>query len=604
MLIKNFIKIQFNYHIFFSFAEKAEKVDLKKLEENPDELWRLLEESDIEIDSEDDDNSLWADEEPSNQDENQENEDSSEDSSEDEWSGNDDIPLSNLFKWRRDSFASKSGPKYDDTIEGEVLTPWEYFSKYLNDKFFELCAQRTAQYYLQKNGKAVVVTEREIKKFFGMHANMGCIHFPNIHMYWNSKFKFSLIADVMPRDRFYFLRVNLHVIDNLGVPDQVKRDNKLWKVQPMIDLVRKRCLAIVRKDCSAFSIDEQMIPFLGRCPVRQYVKNKPRPVGLKNFVVTTSDGTILDFEIYQGLTTPLIKRELGLGPSVILRLSQTLPEGSYLFFDRYFSTSALMYELLKSKIYGTGTIMINRLKQCNFKKDSQMKRGESDEIVSSDGKVSLTKWKDNKSVVMISSAFGRNPEHVVKRWDKSKKERIEVPCPNVVKLYNERMGGVDIFDQMMEYYRTYFRTKKWTVKVILHLFDLAIVNSWMEYRRDCRNARVKALKLLDFRLNLGEYLTSGAIERIDEEEANTEDEEERIEAENQRKKRKMPATLPCSDKRYDRFDHWPIPEDLKNPLSCRMEKCESRSRVRCSKCNVYLCLSKQQNCFLKFHCDK
>lgn len=114
--------------------------------------------------------------------------------------------------------------------------------------------------------------------------------------------------------------------------------NVLWKVQLMIDSVRNRCLAIPRTGCN-YSIDEQMIPFLGRCPrpLKQYVKNKPRPVGLKNFVITTSFGLVLDFEIYQGnhivslfnklyyfslflgKTTPLVEENLGLGASVVLR---------------------------------------------------------------------------------------------------------------------------------------------------------------------------------------------------------------------------------------------------------------------------------------------
>ncbi|KAG5877986.1 hypothetical protein JTB14_032217 [Gonioctena quinquepunctata] len=140
----------------------------------------------------------------------------------------------------------------------------------------------------------------------------------------------------MPRQRFYIIRVNLHVVDNLSGPEDEKKE------QIVIDLVRNRCKAIERKEKTAFSIDEQMIPFLGRCPVRQCVRNKPRPVWLKNFVVTTSDGLVLDFEIYEGDTTPLKNKELGLGPSVILRLVETLPEHSYLYFDRYFSTVGLM----------------------------------------------------------------------------------------------------------------------------------------------------------------------------------------------------------------------------------------------------------------------
>ncbi|XP_030747111.1 piggyBac transposable element-derived protein 3-like [Sitophilus oryzae] len=254
----------------------------------------------------------------------------------------------------------------------------------------------------------------------------------------------------MPRDMFYLLRVNFYVVDILGVPGEIQKENRLWKLQPMIDMIRNHCRSLERKPRSSYSIDEQMIPFLGRCPVRQYVRNKPRPVDLKNFVLTTSEGKILDFEIYQGKLTPFENKDLGLGASVILHLSHTLPKESYLSFDRYFSTESLFDRLISLEIYGTVTIMPNRLKKCNFLKDKQFKRGNSQKLVRNDGKVSVTKWMDNKSVLMISTACGSEPQGVVSRWEKSEKKHVEVPCPNVVGMYNQKMGGVDVCDQIIE----------------------------------------------------------------------------------------------------------------------------------------------------------
>uniref|UniRef100_A0A6P7FTH3 PiggyBac transposable element-derived protein 3-like n=1 Tax=Diabrotica virgifera virgifera TaxID=50390 RepID=A0A6P7FTH3_DIAVI len=191
---------------------------------------------------------------------------------------------------------------------------------------------------------------------------MGCLKFPRIHLYWSSRFKLPVIADAIPRDRLYLLRVNLHIVDVCTVTEEIKKNNRLWRVQPMIDLVRSRCRELKRESEAAFSIDEQMIPFLGRCALRQYVKNKPRPVGLKNFVLSKSDGTVLDFEIYQGTSTNLRNKELGLGPSVNLRLVETLPVNSFVFFDRYFSTIPLLLKLSELGINGTGTIKNNRFK--------------------------------------------------------------------------------------------------------------------------------------------------------------------------------------------------------------------------------------------------
>lgn len=129
---------------------------------------------------------------------------------------------------------------------------------------------------------------------------MGCIKFPRIHMYWQSKFKFPLISNAMPRDRFYLLRVNLHFVDVLAADEELKKVNTFWKIQPLIDILRNRCLAISRENTLDFCVDEQMVPFTGRCSVRQFVPNKPRPVGLKNFLLCSSSGTVLDFELYQG----------------------------------------------------------------------------------------------------------------------------------------------------------------------------------------------------------------------------------------------------------------------------------------------------------------
>ncbi|KAG5888303.1 hypothetical protein JTB14_022191 [Gonioctena quinquepunctata] len=165
------------------------------------------------------------------------------------------------------------------------------------------------------------------------------------------------------------------------------------------------------------------------------------------------------------------------------------------------------------------------------------------------------------------------------------------------------MEGVDVCDQMMEYYGSFFRTRRWTVKTILHLFDLAIVNSWIEYRRDCRSQNFESkqiMDLLEFRLSLGEYLVAVTKKRVLEE-TDEEDNPENDNQENKIKKRRVAASLPCVDKRFDGFEHWPNNEDMKNPVKCRLEGCESRSRIRCTKCSVFLCLSKNKNCFVSFH---
>lgn len=286
------------------------------------------------------------------------------------------------------------------------------------------------------------------------------------------------IAKAMSRERFFLLRTNLHVVDVTCVNQaEEQKKNKLWRVQSVIDAIRNRCLDLPR-DAGNYSIDEKIIPFDGRCAgLKVVVRNKPRLAGLKNFVLTNYKGQVLDFEIYQGATTNLPDAEkFGKTAAVVLRLASTLPEGRFLYFDRYFSSLPLMNELVKRNLEGTGTLMANRFNtkkktHYEFKKDQNMVRGEDEAIVNSDKTINIVKWKDNKGVLMISTAFGAEPRTKVSIWAKKRRRFIEVWCPAIVTNYNTYMGGVDACDLMMNKYRTWRKSRKWTVKVILHMFD-------------------------------------------------------------------------------------------------------------------------------------
>lgn len=420
-------------------------------------------------------------------------------------------------------------------------------------------------------------------------------------MYWRQGIQLDMVSSVMSRDRLFDLRTCLHFVDTNNPPDNWEK-NKLWKIQPVIDSVRRACRSISR-DIDNYSVDEQMIPFTGRCTLRQYVKNKPRPVGLKNFVITTSKGLVVDFEVYQGSTTPFDDTSLGLGPSVVLHLCKTIPRMSTVYFDRYFTTLPLLDRLLEKQIYATGTIMANRLKDVNFPPGKATRRGDYHEYVRSDEKVVAIKWFDNNSVLAVSSACGSEPLSKVQRWSKKERKFVETDCPGMIRHYNMYMGGVDICDQQMEAYRTWVKTKKWTLKVSLHFLDLAVYNSWMEYRQDCANSDLQKKEIMDlltFKMSLAESLLSKP--KISRRRYSSSDDDLLEPREPPEKKpQNYRAPMPSVDKRVDSYGHWPVIDDLTTARMCRRALCKSRTRVRCEKCNIYLCLTKNQNCFKLFH---
>uniref|UniRef100_A0A6P7G6V5 Uncharacterized protein LOC114336533 n=1 Tax=Diabrotica virgifera virgifera TaxID=50390 RepID=A0A6P7G6V5_DIAVI len=159
------------------------KVNLDELTANPDKIYELIDEcgSDFEIESDYDDDYF----EPNIADEESDEENNIEEENP-EPSTSKNVPSVGI-KWTKDSFASKNISEESNGTDdiNDVLSPFGYFSRYLDDDFFEMGAKLTSQYYLQETGMEIKpdISPEEIKQFFGMHAVMGCFKFPRIHLY-------------------------------------------------------------------------------------------------------------------------------------------------------------------------------------------------------------------------------------------------------------------------------------------------------------------------------------------------------------------------------------------------------------------------------------
>ncbi|XP_063749777.1 piggyBac transposable element-derived protein 3-like [Eleginops maclovinus] len=409
----------------------------------------------------------------------------------------------------------------DDTVLKDVRASWQalnYVEQYIDSELMKLIADCTNAMSLVNTGRFLNTSVDEMYHFFGAAILMSCVPYPQMRMFWSNALRIPAITEKITRDRFFKLRSHLKVVIDNDVPEEQKRIDRFWKVRPYMDRILAGCRLQIHPEC--VSIDEQMIPFTGACPFRMYLPLKPNPVGMKNFVMASVDGLVLDFEVYQGSQALALQVPdsdgLGLGSLVIKRLSETLTAGTKVYCDRFFTSTAAVDTMLKDHIYLTGTVMKNRVSQAVNKlpDDKTLKiqgRGTSAAVTREDGKVCVVKWYDNKPVMMLSTVHAEQPEDQCRRWSKKDKIYVTVTRPSVVREYNTNMGGVD---RMISYYRMGVRTKKWTVRMLMHFTDLALANSWILYRKDCQERgtpRKAFMQFLEFRMVVAQVFLSNAI---------------------------------------------------------------------------------------------
>ena len=188
---------------------------------------------------------------------------------------------------------------------------------------------------------------------------------------------------------------------------------------------------------------------------------------------------------------------------MVMRLVDDLPkhQNHKLFVDNWFASYDLAVELKKLGICMVGTVRKNRLAGCSLQTDASLiksGRGSYDYRVETNENIMLLKWYDNKTVHLISNYKSQEPIENVRRWSVAAKQHVNVPRPVIVKEYNTFMGGVDLHDMLVELYRTNIKGRRFYLRIIFHLINMACVNAWLWYRRHCDQKNEKYRPLLDY----------------------------------------------------------------------------------------------------------
>lgn len=484
-----------------------------------------------------------------------------------------------------------------------LVSPYQFFNFLFPKSIITHITVQSNLYAFQiRPNKLPNITEKEIEQFIGILLKMSILNLPSIRHHWGVLGN-SSIYNIMTVNRFEEIKQFIHFNDNT-TNTPVSYD-KLFKVKPLLDQIRNILITIPKEEYLA--VDEQIIPTKCKTSLKQYNPKKPHKWGYKVFVLSGVSGFSYDFDIFAGEQTnkmPDNCPSLTTSSNMVIKMAHTIPrqQNYKIFFDNWFTSLPLMVYLHKEGILPLGTARLNRItglimpNEKEFKKQGRGSMCEKTTIIDN-VKISAVSWFDNKVVTMVSTYVGSQPIVEKKRFFRSLKIKKMVPCPKAVDVYNSYMGGVDLLDSMLGYYRISLKSRKYYMKIFYHMIDLCVVNAWLLYRRVYPDTYIP---LLDFKLLISEVLCE-ILKPSPRRKGRPLLPENRTESlYDIKRRRKGPCSeLPAEEIRLDGMDHLPIQQA--NRIRCKYPTCKSKTMVSCIKCMIPLCFNQERNCFLLFH---
>lgn len=170
------------------------------------------------------------------------------------------------------------------------------------------------------------------------------------------------------------------------------------------------------------------------------------------------------------------------------------------------------------------------------------------------------------------------------------KKHLDVIRLSVIRLYDQNMGREDMADGMISYYRIKAKVRKCTIHCMVHLWDLAQTNSWLQYRAPHEERKMKRkdiMQFLEFRLSFGaKLMNTPSVETSDMEYVWSPQKE---------------APLPSSEFRSKGV----LPKPMIAPASYGGRCCDKgftkKTKCMCTRCELLYCITKQTSCFEEAH---
>jgi len=362
--------------------------------------------------------------------------------------------------------------------------------KYFSSLFAALTpASKRSRYNLWKD-----ITIGDAKMFLAYILMMGVIKKPYLAMYWSTDPNLAtpFFSKYIARDRFLLILSMFHLNDEKQFTEVESKkpkeeQDRLFKLRPLVDLLSKTFL--LYKPTKELALDEGGCPWKGRLSIKVYCPMKPNRFSIKTFqVCEATSGYTMAFEVYTGKSADFgdgddeeDTRKTTKLVMYMMEKAGCLDKGHHLYMDNYYNSPELC-EALSEKLtpccgtLNTGRDGVPQVVKATKKAFKKKNRGEC--VWRRKGDILILCWQDKKPVTTISTIHAARMKNLKRNFNQEM-----IKKPESIVEYNKYMYGVDLGDQLLVNCTPLRKTMKWWRKLTFHFVNMALVNSWVLYKK-------------------------------------------------------------------------------------------------------------------------
>lgn len=491
-------------------------------------------------------------------------------------------PLEVTRRLKRNIVTGKPGPtKYASTAKSNIDFLELFLTKEMKSAILNFSNEHAKKVYEIWNIKHPNLprrewdnfTETEFDAFLGLLILAGVYKSQreNIKDIWSKdeSIRRNIFTATLSRERFQHFIWYLRFDDKSTRRERLSTD-KLAHIRHIWDLFVLNCKRAFTP-YETVTVDEQLVSFRGRCSFKQYIKSKPARYGLKIWAAADVKTSYLyNLQVYTGKKGNHPEKKQG------ERIVKDLIEPMYgtgrgITVDNFFTSAPLAEFLLEKKITLLGTVRKNKPdtpKELNIYKNRQ----EYSSLFVFTKNLTMVSYmpKKNKMVHVLSSQH--QDTSISDREDKK---------PIMILDYNATKGAVDNADKLIGEYSTVRGTRRWPLRLFMHIIDVCALNAFIIYKIKYPPKKSTNQYRKHFLISLGKDLTLPQIKN-------------RYKSENFSNRFAVHirrAIIACLPKEYVKKKNISTENASKKRGRCaycpRQE--DKKSATKCGKCGVFLC---------------